>query len=301
MNMSERLLREVIRVILEQPSSAAMKRAVKSKSAIPSAQIIMLNTKPSKNGPWTQKSAAGVHSNAIDLVLTDGMDDVNVEVKDYGNTTDFKAEVSLSGDSSLAKLLGLSAGAFAASASVLDRIKDPTPDEIKENPTLMSNTQISSGVSSLVSRESKSRQTVGQAVVDTKGKRQVRYISVMGGSPNDYQRVRHSSGPKSSARKLYTAPTSAVRGAASVKEGDKASFGAIANAISQDFAEDQYLALFDGSSLRVFSLKGSDPLRLGAPALDGSAIKKWRFATHGGEVRPAIFVSLNPNSGIVLT
>tara|TARA_R110002060_G_scaffold18962_3_gene25962 strand:- start:804 stop:1991 length:1188 start_codon:yes stop_codon:yes gene_type:complete len=278
-----------------------MKRAVKSKSALPAAEIIIKNSSSKTPDPWFQKSAAGVHSNAIDLVLSNGIDDVNVEIKDYGNTIDFKAEVSLSGNSSLAKLLGLSAGAFAASANVLDRIKDPSPDEMKKNPTLISNAQIISSVSSLVSKESKVRQTVGQAVVDTKGRREVRYISVMGGLPNDYQRVRHSSGPRSSARKLYTAPTSAVRDAASVKEGDEASFGAIADAISQDFAEDQYLALFDGSSLRVFSLKGSDPLGLEAPPLNGMSIEKWRFATHGGEVRPAVFITVKPSSGRVLT
>jgi hypothetical protein len=301
--MNERLIREWIHalILLEQPASAAMKRAVKSKSALPAAEIIIKNSSSETPDPWFQKSAAGVHSNAIDLVLSNGIDDVNVEIKDYGSTTEFKAEISLAGNSALAKLLGLSSEAFTAGDDVLNRIKDPTTEELEKNSELMSFAEIESNIANLISQPGTSREIIGAAIVDTKGKRAPRYISLMGGAPNDYQRIRHSSDPTSHPRKLYTAPTSAVRGAASVSEGDPAIFNELAAAISSDFAEDQYLALFDGSTLRVFTLKGSDPLDLGAPPLDGMSIEKWRFATHGGEVRPAVFITVQSNSGRVLT
>ena len=288
--MNERLLRKFIGLVLEQASSATT-RAAKSKSAIPAAKVIFKNAQPPNT--WTQKSAAKVGSNSIDLVVTNGTDDVNIEVKHYPTNTQFKAEISLAkGD--LRNLLGLSKQSFVAQETILDRILEPTSAEIQSDPELENKADLETKIKAVIEEKGTSAVTVGKGIVNSQGKRLNRFIRIMKGDEDDYMRVRHASGPTSSPRYLYTAPTSAVRSSSSVTEGDMSSqiLNKLAIDIAADFGDD-YLALWDGGSLRVFSLSGSDLLQIGAPSFTGSNIASWKFATHGGGTRPSVKIEVN--------
>lgn len=296
--MNERLLREVVRLVLEHPAPvpAAITRANKSKSAEPVTALILQHVK----GVWQPTAMAVSHSSQPDLILSDGVEEVEVEVKDYGSTTFFKAEISLRRDSALARLFGMSLNAFSSGTNMLDRIKDYNPDEFSKYPDVEKSAAIKAKIAAAATSVGKNRSTVGRTIIDTKGKRSPRFISMMGGEPEDYLRVRHSSSIGSSPRMLYTATTQAVKDASSIVEGDPSVHDQLARAISADFTGDQYLALYDGKQCRVFTLKGNDPLDLGAPSLTGASISSWKFSTHGGELRPAVVINLNPDSGLIL-
>jgi len=295
--MSKDTLSEIVRLTLEHTAAASsMKRASKSKSAVPVTSIILKHVE----GEWTQTAMAISHSNAPDLILSNGIEEVEVEVKDYGSTLIFKAEISLARKSALADLFDLSLEKFRAGKDVLNRIRDYEDLEFDTHADLEMADIIKDKINQKLMSADKARSQVGRAMVDTKGKRSPRYISLMGGDAEDYKRVRHASSLTGSPRKLYTAATATIRALSSVEEGDPGVNGALARAICTDFTNDEYLVLFDGIETRTFMLKGHDPLGLGAPQLDGSAIKNWRFATHGGDTRPAVYVNIKAESGLVL-
>ena len=53
--------------------------------------------------------------------------------------------------------------------------------------------------------------------------------------------------------------------------------------------------------MRMFQLRGGDPLGLNAPLFDGSAIEKWKYATTGGGIRPGVGITVNSNSGVIVS
>lgn len=295
------LLKEYIQILLEDDASLdvpkdrpsaqkAKTRAQKSKSAGPAGMILIneLNKKYPDAG-WFVKSAAVTGSSTTDIVLsnTSGQDTA-IEVKDYGSNTLLKVEISLIGESALAKAYGISKKAFSASEeSISSRIVGDNAAEVLEKIKL--------------ALQSPGATYIDFSTIKVKNDLEDRHIIVVKGEVGDWKRVRHSSKALGGSRRmLYTVPTSAVAAAATKQPTSEE----IASAIVDDFVSkgDEYLILFDGSSsIRVFTLTGSDSLGLNAPTLTGNDIKNFRLSTHGGGIRPSVFVEIKSTSGLVLS
>ena len=310
--ITEKRLRQIVRKLLEDSG-----RAVKSKDAERVAEIVLSRLDDS----WSTSEMAVVGSNFPDLIITDGKQEVTIEVKSYhkddkGAMTKFKAEISLpekmlfSQDSeadqqslpltqrsALAQSTDMRKEDFPATKKgLLLKIKDP------ESPDQADRDEIIAAVERALS--STAAQKVSDKPVNVaKGSgSQTRVLHVVEGEPGDYERLRHQNPAGGGKRPMFTVSVGDVRDVGGEKIPQGEAHDIIATGVRRDFSEDDYLGLYDGKDrVRLFTLRGGDVLGLGAPLLTGEDIERWRYATMGSGVRPAVEIYVKPTSGVVVT
>lgn len=306
------LLRKLIVEIISELSDpiytdVTSLRAQVTKSAADAAKIIIGNY-PS----WNIASMAKTGSRSADLILSDGKNTCQVEVKNYGRSDILKLEMSLvkknlssgkKGDapnendgeyvSSLSNFFGIASSLGPTKEEIQRKLEFPNSNE-NDVDTLMS--AIESAL------EGTDLKLITDDPVRVVGNKSPRYISVLPGDKGDWTRVRHSRKPSGTKRrKIWTTTKSNVESRITNKGNIDPQ--KLADAIIRDFKgkEDDYLMLMSSNTSGViWCLGGNDPLGIEATfsAASIEASTDPLFGTHGGEGdRPAVTIKLNPSTG----
>lgn len=312
------LLRKLIVEIISELSDpiytdVTSLRAQVAKSAADAAKIII-----DKYPQWNIASMAKTGSRSADLILSDGKNTCQIEVKNYGRSDILKLEMSLvkknlspdkkedvpnenNGEytSNLSNLFGIAPSLGPTMKDIKDKLEFPNSNK-NDIDALMKDITSALQSSDLTLISDEAGQPMQVRVV---GNKSPRYISILPGNKGDWARVRHSRQPSGTKRrKIWTSTKSDVE--SRIKNKGDIDPQKLADAVIGDLEGNDYLLLMSSNTSGViWRLGEDDPLGIGTPFTAASIDASFppRFGTHGGEGdRPAVTIKLNLDTGFFL-